>query len=74
MKDGLKTVTYAEGKGFLSPIDEIIEDLRNGGGPDELQPGVREDDGVARAVELDDLDKGAPGEGGNERGRRRDRL
>ena len=22
--------TYAEGKGFLSPIDEIIEDLRNG--------------------------------------------
>ena len=30
MKDGLKTVTYAEGKGFLSPIDEIIEDLRNG--------------------------------------------
>ena len=30
MKDGLKTVSYAEGKGFLSPIDEIIEDLRNG--------------------------------------------
>ena len=30
MKDGLKTATYAEGKGFLSPIDEIIEDLRNG--------------------------------------------
>ena len=30
VKDGLKTVTYAEGKGFLSPIDEIIEDLRNG--------------------------------------------
>ena len=30
MKDGLKTVLYAEGKGFLSPIDEIIEDLRNG--------------------------------------------
>ena len=28
--DGLKTATYAEGKGFLSPIDEIIEDLRNG--------------------------------------------
>src|SRR4026208_1726399 len=23
-------VIYAEGKGFLSPIDEIIEDLRNG--------------------------------------------
>ena len=30
MKEGLKTVAYAEGKGFLSPIDEIIEDLRNG--------------------------------------------
>ena len=30
MKDGLKTATYSEGKGFLSPIDEIIEDLRNG--------------------------------------------
>ncbi len=30
MKDALKTVTYSEGKGFLSPIDEIIEDLRNG--------------------------------------------
>ena len=30
MKDGLKTVSYAEGKGFLSPVDEIIEDLRNG--------------------------------------------
>src|SRR5215475_4110919 len=30
VKDGLKTVSYAEGKGFLSPIDEIIEDLRNG--------------------------------------------
>ena len=30
MNDGLKTVAYAEGKGFLSPIDEIIEDLRNG--------------------------------------------
>jgi 3,4-dihydroxy 2-butanone 4-phosphate synthase/GTP cyclohydrolase II len=28
--DGLKTATYAEGMGFLSPIDEIIEDLRNG--------------------------------------------
>ena len=23
-------VIYAEGKGFLSPIEEIIEDLRNG--------------------------------------------
>ena len=30
MKDGLKRVEYAEGKGFLSPIDEIIDDLRNG--------------------------------------------
>jgi 3,4-dihydroxy 2-butanone 4-phosphate synthase/GTP cyclohydrolase II len=30
VKDGLRTVSYAEGKGFLSPIDEIIEDLRNG--------------------------------------------
>ena len=30
VKDGLKRVEYAEGKGFLSPIDEIIEDLRNG--------------------------------------------
>ena len=30
MKDTLKTATYSEGKGFLSPIDEIIEDLRNG--------------------------------------------
>jgi len=30
VKDSLKTVAYAEGKGFLSPIDEIIEDLRNG--------------------------------------------
>jgi 3,4-dihydroxy 2-butanone 4-phosphate synthase / GTP cyclohydrolase II len=26
----LKPVAYAEGKGFLSPIDEILEDLRNG--------------------------------------------
>ena len=30
MKNNLSTVAYAEGKGFLSPIDEIIEDLRNG--------------------------------------------
>ena len=30
MKDALKSVAYSEGKGFLSPIDEIIEDLRNG--------------------------------------------
>jgi 3,4-dihydroxy 2-butanone 4-phosphate synthase / GTP cyclohydrolase II len=27
---GVKRVEYAEGKGFLSPIDEILEDLRNG--------------------------------------------
>ena len=26
----LQHVAYAEGKGFLSPIDEILEDLRNG--------------------------------------------
>jgi 3,4-dihydroxy 2-butanone 4-phosphate synthase/GTP cyclohydrolase II len=30
VKDGLKRVEYAEGKGFLSPIAEIIDDLRNG--------------------------------------------
>jgi 3,4-dihydroxy 2-butanone 4-phosphate synthase/GTP cyclohydrolase II len=30
VKDGLKTVSYAEGKGFLSPIGEIIDDMRNG--------------------------------------------
>ncbi|HWB45354.1 MAG TPA: 3,4-dihydroxy-2-butanone-4-phosphate synthase [Hyphomicrobiaceae bacterium] len=30
MKDSLKRATYAEGKGFLSPIADIIEDLRNG--------------------------------------------
>ena len=30
MNDTLTRVVYAEGKGFLSPIDEIIEDLRNG--------------------------------------------
>jgi 3,4-dihydroxy 2-butanone 4-phosphate synthase / GTP cyclohydrolase II len=30
VKQGLTRVTYAEGKSFLSPIDEIIEDLRNG--------------------------------------------
>jgi 3,4-dihydroxy 2-butanone 4-phosphate synthase / GTP cyclohydrolase II len=30
VKENLKTVEYAEGKGFLSPIDEIIEELRNG--------------------------------------------
>jgi 3,4-dihydroxy 2-butanone 4-phosphate synthase/GTP cyclohydrolase II len=26
----LQRVAYAEGKGFLSPVDEILEDLRNG--------------------------------------------
>jgi 3,4-dihydroxy 2-butanone 4-phosphate synthase/GTP cyclohydrolase II len=30
VKGRLPTVAYAEGKGFLSPIDDIIEDLRNG--------------------------------------------
>ncbi len=30
MKETLPTVTYAEGKGFLSPTSEIIEDMRNG--------------------------------------------
>jgi 3,4-dihydroxy 2-butanone 4-phosphate synthase / GTP cyclohydrolase II len=30
VKNNLSTVAYAEGKGFLSPIEEIIEDLRNG--------------------------------------------
>jgi 3,4-dihydroxy 2-butanone 4-phosphate synthase/GTP cyclohydrolase II len=30
VKESLSTVTYAEGRGFLSPIDEIIEELRNG--------------------------------------------
>jgi 3,4-dihydroxy 2-butanone 4-phosphate synthase / GTP cyclohydrolase II len=30
VKNGLKRVEYAEGKGFLSSIDEIIDDLRNG--------------------------------------------
>jgi 3,4-dihydroxy 2-butanone 4-phosphate synthase/GTP cyclohydrolase II len=30
VKESLKTVGYAEGKGFLSPIAEIIEELRNG--------------------------------------------
>ena len=30
MNTNLKPVAYAEGKGFLSPIDEILEDLRNG--------------------------------------------
>jgi 3,4-dihydroxy 2-butanone 4-phosphate synthase/GTP cyclohydrolase II len=30
VKDVLKTISYAEGKGFLSPIAEILEELRNG--------------------------------------------
>ena len=30
MNTKLQRVAYAEGKGFLSPVDEIIEDLRNG--------------------------------------------
>jgi 3,4-dihydroxy 2-butanone 4-phosphate synthase/GTP cyclohydrolase II len=30
VSQGLRRVAYAEGKGFLSPIEEIIEDLRNG--------------------------------------------
>ena len=30
VNDTLQRVIYAEGKGFLSPIEEIIEDLRNG--------------------------------------------
>jgi 3,4-dihydroxy 2-butanone 4-phosphate synthase/GTP cyclohydrolase II len=30
VKDNLKRAAYAEGKGFLSPIADIIEDLRNG--------------------------------------------
>ena len=30
MSENLSTAVYEEGKGFLSPTDEIIEDLRNG--------------------------------------------
>jgi 3,4-dihydroxy 2-butanone 4-phosphate synthase/GTP cyclohydrolase II len=30
VNSSLTRVVYAEGKGFLSPIDEILEDLRNG--------------------------------------------
>jgi 3,4-dihydroxy 2-butanone 4-phosphate synthase/GTP cyclohydrolase II len=30
VKDGLKRIEYAEGQGFLSSTDEIIEDMRNG--------------------------------------------
>lgn len=30
MSEELKTAVYQEGKGFLSPTEEIIEDLRNG--------------------------------------------
>ena len=30
MNEGLSRAVYAEGKGFLSPIEEILDDLRNG--------------------------------------------
>jgi 3,4-dihydroxy 2-butanone 4-phosphate synthase / GTP cyclohydrolase II len=30
VNEGLSRAVYAEGKGFLSPIEEILEDLRNG--------------------------------------------
>ena len=30
MDQDLKTATYAQGTGFLSPTQEVIEDLRNG--------------------------------------------
>lgn len=30
MTQGLKKAVYEEGKGFLSPIDEVVEDVRNG--------------------------------------------
>jgi 3,4-dihydroxy 2-butanone 4-phosphate synthase/GTP cyclohydrolase II len=30
VNEGLSRAVYAEGKGFLSPIAEILEDLRNG--------------------------------------------
>jgi 3,4-dihydroxy 2-butanone 4-phosphate synthase/GTP cyclohydrolase II len=30
MTQGLKTAVYAEGRGFLSPTDDLIEDMRNG--------------------------------------------
>jgi 3,4-dihydroxy 2-butanone 4-phosphate synthase / GTP cyclohydrolase II len=30
VKDGLKRVEYSAGKGFISPVEEIIEDFRNG--------------------------------------------
>jgi len=30
VKDGLKRVEYAEGKGFLSPTEDILDDMRNG--------------------------------------------
>ncbi|HEU0157902.1 MAG TPA: 3,4-dihydroxy-2-butanone-4-phosphate synthase, partial [Hyphomicrobiaceae bacterium] len=30
MNEGLSRAAYAEGKGFLSPIADILEDLRNG--------------------------------------------
>ncbi len=30
MTQGLKTAVYEEGKGFLSPIEDVVEDVRNG--------------------------------------------
>jgi 3,4-dihydroxy 2-butanone 4-phosphate synthase/GTP cyclohydrolase II len=30
LTQGLKKAVYEEGKGFLSPIDEVVEDVRNG--------------------------------------------
>ncbi len=30
MKDSLRRVEYSEGKGFISPIEDILEDFRNG--------------------------------------------
>ncbi len=30
MKDSLRRAEYSEGKGFISPIEEVIEDIRNG--------------------------------------------
>ena len=30
MKDGLRRAEYSAGKGFISPIEEVIEDFRNG--------------------------------------------
>ena len=30
MKDSLRRVEYSEGKGFISPVEDILEDFRNG--------------------------------------------